>query len=109
VHVIFGPWVPEDVVVVEISDGEWRVSDLTCREEDGMAVLGFIERTDLGYEATVIHEPAVARAFDALARAVAFISGGDIPADGDTDRLDLEFAASMSRSTTNSSREPRPR
>ncbi len=91
-HVIFGPWTPEDVAVLEISHGEWRVSDLTCREEDGMAVLGFIEQTKLGYEATGIHEPAVAHAFSSFARAVAFISSGAISDDGDSDRPELEFS-----------------
>ena len=91
-HVIFGPWTPADVAVVEISQGEWRVSDLTCREEDGMAVLGFIEQTNLGYEATGIHEPAVAHAFSSFARAVAFISGDDVPGDGDAERPELEFS-----------------
>jgi hypothetical protein len=90
-HVIFGPWTPEDVAVVEISHGEWRVSDLTCREEDGMAVLGFIEQTNLGYEATGTREPAVAHAFSSFARAVAFISAGDISDDYDSDRPELEF------------------
>jgi hypothetical protein len=69
-RVIFGEWTATDIAVIEISDFEWRVSDLRRREEDGMAVLGFVESTKLGYEATGIDDPCVRRAFATLEFAV---------------------------------------
>jgi hypothetical protein len=69
-HVIFGQWTSADIAVIEISASEWRVSDLRRREEDGMAVLGFVESTPLGFEATGTGDPCVRRAFVSLESAV---------------------------------------
>lgn len=45
------------VEVIAISEREWRVSDPTKVERDGMALLGFVELVDTTYEVTVIGEP----------------------------------------------------
>ena len=45
------------VEVIALSDREWRVSDPTKVERDGMALLGFVELVEATYEVTVLGEP----------------------------------------------------
>lgn len=73
-HALFGEWTSEDVAVFELSDREWRVSDLRQREENGLALLGFIESSATGYEATGIHDPSAGGAFATLECAVQFLT-----------------------------------
>jgi hypothetical protein len=69
-QLVRGEWATEDVAVVQIADGEWRVSDPTHPEEDGLSILGVIESTRLGYETTNVRDPAVRHAFATLDMAV---------------------------------------
>jgi len=45
------------VEVIAISEREWRISDPTKSERDGLALLGFVELVDSTYEVTVLGEP----------------------------------------------------
>jgi hypothetical protein len=83
-HVIFGPWTSNDVAVVEIGQEHWRVSDLTRREADAMAVLGFVERTDLGFEAISGDPQGSRRVFRLLESAVDSLSQSEARASGVT-------------------------
>jgi hypothetical protein len=46
--------VTEDLVVLAISRTQWRVSDATKDECDGLALLGFIEQDDDKFEVTTL-------------------------------------------------------
>jgi len=76
-QLVEGEWATEDVAVVQIADGEWRVSDPTHPEEDGLSILGVIESTTLGYETTNVRDPAVRHAFATLDLAVRFLAPAD--------------------------------
>lgn len=72
-HVLFGQWAREDIAVLELSDHEWRVSDLQRREEDGMAVLGCVEQEGDFFFSTGLRHPLERRRFSSLDRAVAHL------------------------------------
>jgi hypothetical protein len=73
-HVIFGQWTTEDVVVVEMSETEWRVSDLRLREDDCMVVLGSVRCVRNRYEATDARNPSRLQTFHSFDAAVDFLS-----------------------------------
>jgi hypothetical protein len=73
-QVIQGSWAVEEVEVAQLADGAWRVSDLSQREEDGLSILGVVESTGLGYEATEVRNPSVRHAFATLDQAVRFLA-----------------------------------
>jgi hypothetical protein len=72
-HVLFGEWTIDDVVVLELSAREWRVSDLRRRECDGMAVLGIIERDGRRFTVTALASPWERPAFEHFDEAVRFL------------------------------------
>ncbi|HEY1529977.1 MAG TPA: hypothetical protein VGF80_04125 [Galbitalea sp.] len=67
-------WESESTHVQEINPGQWRVSDVREREADGMSVFGFVEQTEVGYEATCINDPSVRRAFMTLYQAIEYLA-----------------------------------
>ena len=69
-HTIFGPWTPEDVVVIATSDTAWRVSDLQSRVDDGLALIGFVQLVDAVFQTTAIGRPKVRYEFASLEGAV---------------------------------------
>ncbi|THG30122.1 hypothetical protein [Naasia lichenicola] len=69
----FGEWTDDDVVVLELSETEWRVSDLRRREADGMAVVGFVQRAEDRFEAIAVQEPGQTAEFSDLVAAVHYL------------------------------------
>ena len=78
-QVVFGVWTHENIVVLEISEHDWRVSDMSHSAEDGMAILRFVESTAQGFEATEAKAPSLRRAFSSMEPAVEFLSTADEP------------------------------
>jgi hypothetical protein len=50
--------------IIEISPTEWRISDADAVEHDALALVGFIEQTDAGFEVTEIGLPGRRVRFD---------------------------------------------
>jgi hypothetical protein len=48
---------PTGLVVIALSEKEWRVSDPSRRSDDALCLLGFIQRVDTAFEVTVIGRP----------------------------------------------------
>lgn len=66
-------WASQHIEVQEILPGQWRLSDAEQPEADGLAVFGFVENTDRGYESTPITHPRNRAVFATLDKAVAFL------------------------------------
>ena len=62
------------VEVIAISEREWRVSDPTKVERDGLALLGFVELVGTTYEVTVLGEPRRRQYFGSLEESVSALS-----------------------------------
>ncbi|MEJ1230528.1 MAG: hypothetical protein WDM88_07770 [Galbitalea sp.] len=73
-HTLFGPWTREDLAVIEVADGRWRVSDLRQRQGDGLTIIGFVSFTIDGYDAVTMPPPSDIREFDDLDKAVDFLA-----------------------------------
>jgi len=58
------------VEVIAISEREWRISDPTKVERDGLALLGFVELVGATYEVTVLGEPGRRYYFGSLEESV---------------------------------------
>jgi hypothetical protein len=50
--------------VIEISPTEWRVSDADAAAHDALALVGFVQQTDAGFEVTAIGRPGERVRFD---------------------------------------------
>ena len=73
-RVIFGEWTCSDVAVLEISDHEWRVTDLRRREPDGMPVLGLVEHKADRFEVTTAPPACACCQFEAFEEAVSYLT-----------------------------------
>lgn len=51
--------VTDDLGVIAISPTEWRVSDLSIDEKDGLSLIGFVQKVDEVYEITTIGRPLI--------------------------------------------------
>jgi hypothetical protein len=49
--------VVDDVKIIPLSATEWRISDATKDERDGLSLLGFVEKTGGLYEITRLGHP----------------------------------------------------
>jgi hypothetical protein len=66
-------WASQNIEVQEILPGQWRLTDAEQPEADGLAVFGFVEITDRGYESTPITHSRNRPVFATLDQAVAFL------------------------------------
>ena len=60
----------DDLKVISLSETEWRVSDATCDECDGLGLLGFVERVGDSYEVTRLGHPHERTSLPSLRRAL---------------------------------------
>jgi hypothetical protein len=62
------------LTVFALSDTEWRISDATRPESDGLALLAFIQRIGSLYEVTELAKPSRRTYFRSLSAAVGMLS-----------------------------------
>ncbi|HEY4267946.1 MAG TPA: hypothetical protein VGM94_07135 [Galbitalea sp.] len=72
-NTIFGPWTLDDLAVLEVANGEWRVSDLRDRGPGGPLLVGFVSRRRDRYYATQATPSAIDRPFADLESAVRYL------------------------------------
>lgn len=69
----------DKIEVLPLSDHEWRVSDLSKPERDGLALLGFIQTIGTLFEVTAISSPLERDYFGSLDAAVSRLSSVAVP------------------------------
>ena len=62
------------LTVFALSDTEWRISDATRPESDGLALLAFVQRVGSLYEVTELAKPSRRTYFTSLSAAVGMVS-----------------------------------
>jgi hypothetical protein len=62
------------LTVFALSDTEWRISDATRPESDGLALLAFVQRVGSLYEVTELAKPSRRTYFTSLSAAVGMLS-----------------------------------
>jgi hypothetical protein len=62
------------LTVFALSDTEWRISDATRPESDGLALLAFVQRVGSLYEVTELANPSRRTYFSSLSAAVGMLS-----------------------------------
>ncbi|MDQ1598224.1 MAG: hypothetical protein QOI70_1648 [Microbacteriaceae bacterium] len=77
-----------EVEVIAISRDEWRISDPSKAEHDGLSLLGFVQRVENAFEITEMHRPLDRTYVHSFHAAIQVLSAHT--ADGSTDR---QFAA----------------
>jgi hypothetical protein len=76
------------VEVIAISRDEWRISDPSKVEHDGLSLLGFVQRVEDAFEVTEMHRPLVRTYVHSFHAAIQVLSAQI--RDGSADR---QFAA----------------
>jgi hypothetical protein len=77
-----------DVEVIAISRDEWRISDPSKPEHDGLSLLGFVQRVENAFEVTEMHRPFVRTYVESFHAAIQALSAR--VRDGSSER---QFAA----------------
>ena len=69
------PTLQGQVLVLPISDTEWRISDPRRSQDDALCLIGFVQQIDQVFETTRIGRPLERRYFETLSAAVGYLTG----------------------------------
>jgi hypothetical protein len=64
----------DNILVLPISDSEWRISDPRRRADDALCLIGFVQRVGAAYETTLIGRPLERRYFQSFEAAVDYLA-----------------------------------